>query len=118
MTDLEQRARKYLTNTGRIDSKDRVETLTEFAHQEIDAALEKIKPSHSEGHGKQCYYCGDPCNDLIGNPSKWSVALCHRDEPGVVKWHHTGCITSRLVENQNLEIADDGIKISALKDKP
>jgi len=49
-----------------------------------------------EGHDEPCYYCGEYCNSLAGNPSLWPVALCHTDEPGVVKWHHTGCVSERL----------------------
>ena len=58
-----------------------------------------------EGHDKPCYYCGKPCNTLAGNPSLWPVALCHRDDPGRVKWHHTGCVTDRLIENGGHERA-------------
>lgn len=52
------------------------------------------------GHDEPCYYCGKPCDSLAGNPSKWPIPLCHTDAPGVVKWHHTGCVTERLIENQ------------------
>jgi hypothetical protein len=52
-----------------------------------------------EGHGKPCYYCGELCDGLAGNPSRWPIPLCHRNEPGRVKWHHIGCVTSRLIEN-------------------
>jgi hypothetical protein len=58
------------------------------------------QPKPAEGHGKPCYYCGEPCNSLAGNPNLWPLAFCHRDEPGKVKWHHTGCVTERLIENQ------------------
>lgn len=58
------------------------------------------KPTQPEGHGKPCHYCGEPCDALIGNPNRWPIPLCHRDDPGRVKWHHIGCVTDRLVENQ------------------
>lgn len=51
-----------------------------------------------EGHDELCYYCGEPCDSLAGFPSKWPVALCHSDEPGVVKWHHVGCVSERLTK--------------------
>lgn len=54
------------------------------------------QPEPGEGHGKPCYYCQKPCNGLAGNPSEWPIALCHPDEPGKVKWHHTGCVSDRL----------------------
>lgn len=69
-----------------------------------------------EGHNEPCYYCHQPCNSLAGNPGKWPVALTHKDEPGVVKWHHTSCVTRRLFENifldgESLEaIVQDALK--------
>ena len=51
---------------------------------------------NSEGHGKACHYCGKACNCLAADPGMWPVALAHPDEPGVVKWHHGGCISERL----------------------
>jgi hypothetical protein len=45
-----------------------------------------------KGHGKPCYYCGKPCNDLAGNPGLWSIPGCHTDDPGRVKWHHIQCV--------------------------
>ena len=50
----------------------------------------------SEGHNEPCYYCGEPCNSLAGDPGKWPVGLCHSDEPGVVKYHHEACVNDRL----------------------
>jgi hypothetical protein len=61
-----------------------------------------------EGHNKPCYYCHEPCNALAGNPSKWPIPLCHRDDPGFVKWHHIGCVTERLIENaSNVALIDE-----------
>lgn len=53
-----------------------------------------------EGHGAPCHYCGEPCNSYAGNPGLWPIPLCHADAPGVVKWHHTSCVSERLIENQ------------------
>jgi hypothetical protein len=50
------------------------------------------------GHRKPCYYCNEPCNDLAGNPSRWSIPLCHADDPGRVKYHHVGCVSERLAQ--------------------
>lgn len=47
-------------------------------------------------HGEPCYYCGKPTNDLAGDPSEWTVVLCHEDAPGVGKAHHEGCVFRRL----------------------
>jgi hypothetical protein len=48
-----------------------------------------------EGHDKPCYYCGELCNSLAGNPGLWPVAGCHPDEPGVTKYHHSSCTFER-----------------------
>jgi hypothetical protein len=55
---------------------------------------------NSHGHNKPCYYCKEPINSLAANPGKWGVPLCHKDEPGRVKWHHIECVSQRLIENQ------------------
>lgn len=60
---------------------------------------EKVMPSGAEGHDKPCHYCGEPCNSFAANPSLWPIPLCHADEPGVVKWHHIGCVSERLKED-------------------
>lgn len=52
----------------------------------------------TQGHNMPCYYCAKPCDSYAGNPNLWPVAACHMDEPGVVKWHHTGCIMERIGE--------------------
>jgi hypothetical protein len=43
-----------------------------------------------------CYYCGKSTNSLAANPSEWPIRLCHPDDPGKAKHHHTGCISDRL----------------------
>jgi hypothetical protein len=56
-----------------------------------------------EAHGESCYYCSVVCNALAGNPSFWPIPLAHSDEPGKVKWHHMGCVSSRLEQLANLQ---------------
>jgi hypothetical protein len=51
------------------------------------------------GHNEPCYYCSKPCNSLSGNPSQWPIPLCHKGEPGVVKWHHTSCVMKRIIND-------------------
>jgi hypothetical protein len=53
-------------------------------------------PDSIQGHNEPCYFCGRACNALAGNPGEWPIPLCHADEPGVVKWHHTSCVQERL----------------------
>lgn len=56
-----------------------------------------------EGHDAPCYYCGQPCNTYAGNPGLWPLGFTHEDEPGVVKWHHTGCVQGRLRELERVK---------------
>ncbi len=58
-----------------------------------------------QGHNEPCYYCGEPCSSVAGNPGKWPIPLSHRDDPGRVKWHHIGCVSERLIENGGHEEA-------------
>ena len=54
---------------------------------------------NSNGHGEYCYYCGKACSVLAVNPNEWPVVrvvLAHPDDPGVMKWHHAGCVSARL----------------------
>jgi hypothetical protein len=78
--------------------------LTGIERGQIASALIGKCGSNKDKYGLHedgiCYYCGKMTNNLSGNPSEWSIALCHRDEPGKVKIHHTGCVTTRLIENQ------------------
>ena len=53
-----------------------------------------------EGHNEPCYYCGEQCSSLSALPSRWPIPLCHADEPGKVKWHHIGCVSERLEQNE------------------
>lgn len=61
-----------------------------------DELNERTEPQINDGDRQLCYYCKEPCNALAGNPEKWPIPLCHRDDPGQVKWHHIGCVTERL----------------------
>lgn len=75
----------------------------EFA--KLAAAAEKgIQPAqlNVQGHDEACYYCGAKCSALDGDPARWPVALCHPEEPGVVKWHHSGCVSDKLNDWQNM----------------
>jgi hypothetical protein len=55
------------------------------------------------GHDMLCHYCMEACDALAGNPGRWPVGLCHKDAPGVVKWHHVECVASRLQRLQDIE---------------
>lgn len=45
---------------------------------------------------ESCYYCIDPCDALSGDPGSWPIAFPHREDPGVVRYHHSRCVTVRL----------------------
>ncbi len=64
----------------------------------IHAKLQPVKVSG--GHKESCYYCSKPTNCLSANPNEWAIPLCHKEEPGVVKWHHIGCVSERLAKLQ------------------
>jgi hypothetical protein len=49
-----------------------------------------------EGHRKLCYYCNKECNSFAGDPAQWPIGFLHKEEPGKLKWHHSGCVTDRL----------------------
>lgn len=68
------------------------------ARAELAEAEKRLQ--YQEGHREPCYYCGEPCNSLLGNPGLWPLAFCHADDPGVVKFHHTHCVTRRLAEDK------------------
>jgi hypothetical protein len=65
-----------------------------------DARIEQLELLVGEmpGHDELCYYCENRCNALAGDPSQWPIPLAHADEPGVPKWHHSGCVSGRLDE--------------------
>ena len=55
------------------------------------------RSDNSWPHGKPCYYCGEPIDNLSATPSQWNCGpLCHGDQPGVVRPHHVGCVADRL----------------------
>ena len=66
----------------------------------VIAALKKYG-----GHDLPCYYCGERCDGLAGNPAKWPLGFPHKEEPGVVKYHHMGCVMDRLDAFELLQAA-------------
>ena len=69
---------------------------------EADVEIERLK-KRIEGHDKPCFDCGRRTNDLSGDPGQWGIPLCHSDHPGVVQWHHAGCVSNRLAERDALK---------------
>jgi hypothetical protein len=83
-----------MTKTSNSHNKILDEAQDEYlATRPAEAATREKYP---QGHGEPCYYCGEGCNSFAGNPNLWPLPLCHPDDPGKVKWHHTGCISDRL----------------------
>jgi hypothetical protein len=57
-----------------------------------------------------CYYCGEMTDSLAGNPSEWPVFLCHADDPGKMKPHHSGCVSKRLRDyDAKIEIKEEKV---------
>ena len=75
--------------------------------QRAEAAETELAALRQGGHNMLCYYCKVPINNLAGNPGLWCVMLCHEDEPGVNKPHHSACVMERL---QRLEAAEGEAK--------
>ena len=81
------------------------------ANERADKAeveIERLK-KRSEGHDKPCFDCGRRTNDLSGDPGQWSIPLCHSGHPGVVQWHHAGCVSNRLAERDALKARLDAL---------
>src|SRR5579864_4275940 len=99
MDDKEREAKVRSFIKGATFYKGRPECTDEFLLRLLDeerAKVARLTAKPHEGHNEPCYYCGEPCDDLVGNPSLWSVVLCHSDDPGVAKYHHVGCVSDRL----------------------
>lgn len=54
-----------------------------------------------------CYFCGDPINELAGDPGQWPLMFCHADDPGKAKPHHVECVTKRLAVAEAAERAHE-----------
>lgn len=64
------------------------------------------------GHGATCPTCGEACDIFAGNALRWPVTLPHPHEPGVIGYHHMGCVVgtiedlSRKLEEARHRIAE------------
>ncbi len=67
--------------------------------------LAEQEPDETNGHGQPCFICGEPCNNLIGNPTKWATALVYPNTDGIVEWHHAGCVVEKLQQAEQRETA-------------
>ncbi len=57
-----------------------------------------------------CHYCGKPTDDLAGSPLKWPLKFPHKDEPGKMREHHTGCVIERLIERDSLKKENEELR--------
>ncbi len=76
----------------------RYESHIEKLEAELAAPKDQSPP---EGHDEICYFCGNPCNSLAGDPGKWPVFLWQgaiSKETGKAFWHHAGCVMEKLDE--------------------
>lgn len=60
------------------------------------AALRGAGRGGNDDDDGPCYYCGKMTGSLAANPNLWPLRFPHDDDPGVVKYHHVGCVTDRL----------------------
>jgi len=67
------------------------------------------------GHDEPCGYCGEPCDDLAGDPGKWSVRLSAGlvgGEPGKARWFHQRCVTERLEKSPTPRVDERMVAIA------
>jgi hypothetical protein len=91
-----------------IENDPSVSPTAKARQDEIDRLTEQLKRMRTSRsqlytHSKPCHYCAAPIDDLATDPGLWGIGLCHEDDPGVIKWHHVGCILKRLKENESLK---------------
>lgn len=79
-----------------VDDPAYLEQVAHYVRSAADALEASRRPEQVQGHTERCYYCDEPCDSLAGNPALWPVGLSHADDPGVMKWHHAGCVSRRL----------------------
>lgn len=102
--EIEHRGRKSDNPHAPITNPDPMYFSEEYARAVLasPSIARALENASNNGHKEPCYYCGEPCNSLAGDPGKWPVALCHSDEPGVMKWHHSHCVSIRLAQASKL----------------
>lgn len=80
----------------RAEIVERLRKAIDEVEKELGVGQGTPEKRYSDGHREPCYYCKELCDNLAGSPFKWAVGLPHKEEPGVVKWHHKGCVMERL----------------------
>lgn len=73
-------------------------TCLDTLRDEVPALVARCRAAEERVNtdARPCYYCGEMCEPLSANPSRWPVTLCHPDEPGRPKQHHVSCVSERL----------------------
>ena len=99
-SDRVELAKKLRAEASVLEELDGLNTASPIMREAANELDRASAEGGTEGNGEACYYCGEPCKSYAGNPARWPIPLCHRNDPGVVKWHHIGCVTDRLIENQ------------------
>lgn len=59
-----------------------------------------------------CFYCGELCNDLAGDPGLWSLYFPDPDQygSGYGRHHHTKCVMRRLDDLSSAAVERDRLK--------
>lgn len=69
----------------------------ETALAAIQAQPKAKRPQINSLHDEPCFYCGDPCNSLTGNPGLWPLALpVDASRQGHAVPVHMKCVLTRL----------------------
>lgn len=50
----------------------------------------------SIGEDGPCFYCGEQTCSVAGDPGRWPLVFCQPEGTGIVRFHHTSCVTERL----------------------
>lgn len=66
----------------------------------VREALTLLRAGQVEGHGEACFYCGEPCSNLAGDPGQWPLIFAQADETGIARAHHVECVVSRLPQEE------------------
>jgi len=85
----------------------------------VEALRERVADL-TERHDGPCYYCGRATCGLAGNPSEWALMFGHKEEPGVGKHHHVGCVIKKLSEGETAEarVAELEVMLAGLWQEP
>jgi hypothetical protein len=84
----------FPTQCGMVEFSDGSIDESIIAKWNTRASLQPATPT--AGEDGPCFYCDRQTSSLAGDPGEWPLVFCQPDGTGVVRWHHTRCVTNRL----------------------